>query len=100
MTEEQRKAYLERVKIQNDEIKKVVENVLMTDSGKKLFRHLHNICGYSLSSIVVNSKDGEISPNGTTFNESRRAVYINLRELAPVELLREVEYSEKTEEKK
>lgn len=97
MTEAEKKVYLEKVQAEKDKMKKVVEAVLLTDSGKELFRFLHNICGYPLSSLVVNSKDGEISPNGTTFNESRRAVYIQLRNLAPIELLREIEY---TEEKK
>ena len=96
-TEEQRQEYLKKIEVQKGEMRKVVESVLMTDSGKKLFRHLHDTCGYPLSSIVINIKTGEVDTVATTFNESRRAVYIELRGLAPRELLREIEY---TEEKK
>ena len=96
-TEEQRQDYLKKIEAQRGEMKKVVESVLMTDGGKKLFRHLHDTCGFSLSSIVINIKTGEVDTVATTFNESRRAVYIELRGLAPRELLREIEY---TEEKK
>jgi len=96
-TEEERQKYLKEVEAQRGEMKKVVENVLMTDSGKKLFRHLHNICGYAISSLTVNAKTGAIDLEATAFNEARRAIYIHLRDLSPRELLREIEY---TEEKK
>lgn len=77
---------------------KAVTAVLATDAGKELFKFLHQICGYDQTSIVIDLKTGNLDPEKTLYNEARRAVYIQLRNLAPKEILRDVEYS--TEEKK
>jgi hypothetical protein len=77
-----------------------VKDVLATEAGKELFRFLFKICGYDQTSIVVDMKTGTLDLEKSLYNEARRAVYIQLRALAPIEDLRAIEYKEKTEEKK
>jgi len=99
MKEEEKAAYLAKIAAQKSEMKRVVADVLATESGKRMFLFLHNVCGWNTSSLVLNQTTGEVDPVGTTFNEARRTVYLRLRELAPVAVLKEVEYNEKEENK-
>lgn len=75
-----------------------VDNVLRTASGRALFRYLFKICGYSKSSIVVNPRTFEVNERAVVYNESRRSVYVQLRQAATKELLTPVEEAAEAEQ--
>ena len=79
---------------------KAVHEVLATEAGKEVFRLLFKICGYDQTSVVLDAKSGTLDLDKTLYNEARRAVYLQLRNFAPIEALKEVEYKVSTEEKK
>jgi hypothetical protein len=64
--------------------------VLKSEHGKILWAHLFRECGYNLSSLT-RKLDGEVAPLSTECKEAQRLIYINLRKLAPRELLIAVE---------
>jgi len=98
MTEAEKKEYLEKVAAERNRMKTVAKAVTETDAGKELFRFLHNICGYDKSSRVFNKTTGEVDTVGTAINETYREVYLQLRALVPIHVLKDIEYFEKPEE--
>jgi len=66
--------------------------VFATEEGKQVLRHLKNVCGFDVSSVVLNP-DNEVQDRGTLFNEARRTVYLDLRKLIKPDILKDVEYS-------
>ena len=76
-----------------------VNSVLQTDAGKAVFRYLFGICGFDKPSRVETST-GAIDPIGTTCNDERRSVYLQLRAHADPRLLADVEYAAQKEIKK
>lgn len=100
MAEEQRELPKDRaIHISRE---KAIANVLATESGKELFGFLFEICGFEQTSVVMDTRSGKLDLEKTLYNEARRAVYLQLRALAPADLLKEVEFRkiQKTEEKK
>lgn len=69
----------------------VVDNLLKTEDGRELFKHLFFISGYNQTSLFINPVSREVNTHGTVFNEGRRAVYLELRRLATRSLLTAVE---------
>ncbi len=76
-----------------------VDAVLQTDAGKAVFKYLFNICGFNKPSRVETST-GAVDPIGTTCNDERRSVYLQLRAHADPRLLADVEYAAQKEIKK
>lgn len=74
-----------------EDVKRSVDAVLRTEEGRKLFAHLHLICGYSTTSIVIDRQTGGALAEATVYNEARRGVYIYLRRLASYDLLKVAE---------
>jgi DNA-directed RNA polymerase subunit M/transcription elongation factor TFIIS len=99
MTPEEKTKYIEKVTAEQEKMKKAVEAVAATDAGKELIKFLHRVCGYDQVNLVMNRQTGEVDTVATTFNECRRGVYIQIRNLVPAEVLKEIEFA-KTEEKK
>jgi nitrogen fixation/metabolism regulation signal transduction histidine kinase len=97
-----KKKYMEAVAAEHDKMKKAVEAVSATEAGKEFLRFLHRICGYAEVNLVVNRQTGEVDTVATTYNECRRGVYIQVRNLVPVEVLKQIEFpsTNETEEKK
>lgn len=98
--EEQKKKqaeYLAKVAAERDELKRVVESVLSTDNGKRLFRYIAKVCGFHVADRVI-CADGRVDLVATALNSERRNVYLNLRALASADALRIVEHTEHTEE--
>ena len=94
MTEEQRKQreeYMKKVEAELGRRRAIVANVAMTDSGKKFIGMLRTLCGFDQADRVVDA-DGKLDPVGTSINVERRNVYIQIRNLVPVEILRDIEF--------
>lgn len=97
MTEEEKKRAIEKLKVEHERVKNAVETVSGTVPGKVLLRYLNYICGFDKSSLVIHPQTGEINAVATAYNESRRSVYLQLRSMIPIAVLKEIEYP--TEEK-
>lgn len=76
-----------------------VNSVLSTEAGKEVFRYLKDICGFDKPSRVMTAT-GAIDPVGTTCNDERRNIYLQLRAHADPRLLADVEYAAQKEVKK
>lgn len=87
------------VKARREHMGHQVNSVLMTDAGKEVFRYLKDICGFDKPSRVVTTI-GAVDPIGTTCNDERRSIYLQLRALADPRLLADVEYAAQKEVKK
>lgn len=77
-----------------EHFKACVDKVLSSEPGREVFRYLFEICGYAKSSRSTTST-GAIDPIGTTINDARREIYLQLRAHAEPGLLAEVEYPRK-----
>lgn len=76
-----------------------VNSVLSTEAGKAVFKYLHDICGFAKACRVTTST-GAVDPIGTTCNDERRSIYLQLRAHADPRLLMSVEYADHSEVKK
>lgn len=76
-----------------------VNSVLQTDAGKAVFKYLYGICGFNKPARVITST-GAVDPVGTTCNDERRYIYLQLRSYADPRLLADVEYAAEKEIKK
>ena len=109
MTEDQRKEHEAKKKQYEEAVMAVIkdrratmEAVALTEPGKKLFRYLHDVCGFEKSDRVM-KPDGSINAEAMLMNAERREVYLRIRQYLPPEVLREIELPlapAKTEEKK
>ena len=83
--------YAKRVEAELSRRRTIVANVAATDSGKQLIGMLRLLCGFDRADRVVDA-DGKLDPVGTSINVERRNVYIQIRNLVPVEILRDIEF--------
>jgi hypothetical protein len=70
---------------------KMVAAVAATPAGLEFLKYLHEICGQDQSSVYISPQTMTIDPMGTTFNEVRRRVYLQVRAYIPVEARRCIE---------
>lgn len=78
--------------LEYENIKKLFNIVFATEEGKKVLKHICNMCGYGQSPIVVNNKTTEISPLSTVYNEGMASVYRHIRTLINNDILKDIEY--------
>lgn len=64
-------------------LKQDMARLCNTDYGRNVMRHIRNICGAHLSTLVVNPVTHEANPYSTIAEASRRNVYLELRALFP-----------------
>lgn len=74
-------------------IKKAIQDIAITPSGKLFFHWLMKECGFTASSIAY-GKDDKIDKDGLLINEALRRMYLNMRKHIPNHILPEVEYLE------
>jgi hypothetical protein len=91
--EKAKREYMAAVEAERAKLKKAVEAVVATDNGKDLIKFLHRICGYDQDNLVLNRQTGEVDTVATTIHEGRRGVYLRVRALVPIEVLRQIEYN-------
>lgn len=72
--------------------------VAKTPSGRNIFRYLLGVCGFQKHSVGVNPQTGEINTEATTYNEARRSIYVNMRQLIPVKDLITIEFDIEADE--
>lgn len=83
--------YAKMVQAELNRRRTIVANVAATDSGKKFIGMLRILCGFDQADRVVDA-NGKLDPVGTSINVERRNVYLQIRNLVPVEILRDIEF--------
>lgn len=75
-----------------ERLRRAVNRIAETEDGKIVFNYLMALCGFSVSSLVINPVSNEINSKSTIYHEARKTVYYNLRGLIEKEHLKEIEY--------
>ncbi len=86
---------MKRKEIQTEDfnkLRKSFSEVFAGEAGENALKHIKNMCGYDKSSIVIDTRSGEINDRATLFNEARRVVYLEIRRFVDSEILKKVEY--------
>ncbi len=73
-------------------IKRDVEIATATPEGLNLMRWIFDLCGYSKVLIAGNPKVGLDVKDGTLYNNARRAIWLEIRQLVPRRTLKKIEY--------
>lgn len=81
----ERAAKAEQVKLEG-----AVDEILRTESGRRVFAHLFQICEYNGNNLAVSSQKG-VDTQASLYNMARRSVYIQMRKLGAPELVHAVE---------
>lgn len=72
-------------------LKKDISMTFATSHGMRTLRWLMNQCGYQTPSVTVNRETGELLTECTIYNEARRGLYLDLRQLVSLKTLIKVE---------
>ena len=72
-------------------IRKAIQDVAITTSGRLFLHWFMKECGFHSSSIVTDA-EGRIDKDGLMINEALRRFYLNIRKHIPPHILPEVEY--------
>ncbi len=63
--------------------------------GIIMLRHIFGMCGYDKFSVTMNPQSQELNTEATIYNEARRNIWLEFRNLIPVKARKKIEY-EKT----
>lgn len=77
-----------------DIVKRAIGRLVKTKDGQVLFKYLSDLCGFSVSSMVIDPNSMEINTNSTIYNEARKTVYYNIRQLIKKDDLKVIEFLE------
>lgn len=77
-----------------DIVKRAINRLVKTKDGQVFFKYLSDLCGFSVSSVVLDTKSGEVNMNSTLYNEARKTVYYKIRQLIKKEDLKVIEFLE------
>ena len=72
-------------------IRKVIQDVAISKSGKLFFFWLMKTCGFQTTSIAYGDNK-EIDKDGLLINEALRRMYLNVRQHIPAHILPQIEY--------
>ncbi len=86
--EEQRDLAIQRVRL----LKRDLEIATASPEGLNLMRFIFNLSGYSKILITGNTQTGEILDRGTLYNNARRSIWLEIRQLLPKRILQKIEY--------
>lgn len=75
-------------------VKRAIDRLVKERDGQVFIKYLSELCGFSTSSIVIDPKSTEINTNSTIYNEARKTVYYNIRQLIRKEDLKVIEFLE------
>lgn len=75
-------------------VKRAINRLVKTKDGQVFLKYLSGLCGFSVSSIVIDPNTGEININSTLYNEARKTVYYNIRQFIQKEDLKVIEFLE------
>ncbi len=73
-------------------LKRDLEIATASPEGLNLMRWIFDLSGYSKILIAGNIQTGEILDRGTLYNNARRSIWLEIRQLIPKRILRKIEY--------
>lgn len=79
------------MKLLEQGVRKAIQDVAITPSGKMFFHWFMHECGFHATSIVQ-KEDKSIDSDGMLINEALRRFYINIRKHIPPHILPDIEY--------
>lgn len=65
-----------------------------TPHGRRVLSHIAKICGFGQTCVGANMQLGMNIKDGTFYNSARQSIYLELRPLIPVKILKPVEYND------
>ena len=91
--EKSKEAVRKAQKAKREALRADMEVTFATPEGIRVLRYLQETCGFTKSSIGGNPALGMDVSIGTIYNDSRRGVYLELRQLLPPRILKQSEFS-------
>ncbi len=73
-------------------LKRDIAIAMASPEGLNLMRWIFGLTGYSKKIIVGNPQTGDIHDRGTLYNATRRQLWLEIRQLVPVRILKKIEY--------
>ncbi len=73
-------------------IKRDFEIGSASPEGLNMMKYIFGLSGYSKILIVGNPVTGEVHDRGTLYNNARRALWLEIRQLIPRRTLKKIEY--------
>ncbi len=68
------------------------EIVAASPEGLNVMKYIFNLSGYAKVCIVGDPSTGDIHDRGTLYNETRRSIWLEIRQLLPTRHLKKIEY--------
>ena len=75
-------------------LRKVIAVATSSAEGIIFARHIFRMCGYDKHSITMNPESQELNLQATIYNEARRNIWLELRNLIPVKARKKIEYEQ------
>ena len=75
-------------------LRKVIAVATSNAEGIIFARHIFRMCGYDKHSVTMNPETQEINIQATVYNEARRNIWLELRNLIPVKARKKIEYEQ------
>ena len=79
-------------------LKRAYNRVARTKDGQVIFNHIMRLCGFAVSSLVLDRNTSEICVQSSLYNEARKTVYYELRKMIDKECLEDIEYLKEEKE--
>ena len=86
--EEQNDLAIQRIKL----LKRDLEIATASPEGLNLMKWIFGLSGYSKILITGNTQTGEINDRGTLYNNARRSIWLEIRQLLPRRTLKKIEF--------
>ncbi len=69
-----------------------IEVASASPEGLNLMKYIFDLTGYSKVLIVGNPATGDVHDRGTLYNNARRSIWLEIRQLIPKRILKKIEY--------
>ncbi len=83
-----------KIKIANEVkgLRKCIAVATSSAEGIIFARHIFRMCGYDKHSVTMNPESQELNTQATIYNEARRNIWLEIRNLIPVKARKKIEY--------
>ncbi len=73
-------------------LKRDIEIAAASPEGLNFMKWIFGLSGYSKILITGNPQSGEILDRGTLYNNARRSIWLEIRQMLPKRILKKIEY--------
>lgn len=88
---ERRQERAEAIGAEEQRVPNAIAAIAASEVGKVFLRHLLSQCGMYRVSASQNPVSGELNPYAGMYNEGRRSIWVDLRDLIPYDSLKDIE---------